>query len=165
MAMPEIEKITPTLDDFLSRLLRTAGLSLKFRIRPAPEDARDSEAPEMTVAFSGADTDILLMRGGELLDALEDLTMRVLRLPITDRGRITFDCLDYRALRVGELRLTAETAAEKVLSSGAPFTLNPMNSRERRIIHLALKENTAVRTESEGFGPYRKVVILPVQKK
>jgi spoIIIJ-associated protein len=53
------------------------------------------------------------------------------------------------------------TAAEKVKRTGAPFRFNPMNSRERRVIHIALRNETAVRSESFGSGPARQVVLYP----
>ncbi len=165
MPVLEIDKVTPQIQEFLKRLLELAGLHLKFQIRASAESAADSESPDVMVEFSGEDTDLLLQHGGELLEALEELAVRILRLPPTERGKIAFDCRDYKMLRMEELRLTAETAAEKALKSGAPFSLNPMNSRDRRIIHLALKDNPAVRTESQGGGPYRKVVIFPAEKK
>ena len=165
MPLLDMETMRPPLEDFLTRLLASSRLDLKFRIQAKPENSAPMEAPDVTGEFSGSDAGLLLMRGAELLEALEDLAVRVLRLPPTERDRIAFDCLDYRALRLGELQLTAETAAETVRSSGEPFSLNPMSSRERRIIHLSLKENPAVRTESQGFGPYRKVVIFPAEKK
>lgn len=165
MPVLEIEKVTPQIQEFLTRLLTSAGFHLKFQIRASTETAAGSDAPEIVVEFSGEDTDLLLQHSGELLDAIEEVAVRVLRLPVTERGRIAFDCQDYKMLRVEELRLVAEAAAEKVLKSSAPFSLNPMNSRDRRIIHLALKDNTAVRTESQGGGPYRKVVIFPAEKK
>ena len=64
-------------------------------------------------------------------------------------------------LRIEELRLSAAAAAEKVKRTGVPFRFNPMNSRERRILHLALRDETDVRSESAGFGSYRQVVIYP----
>jgi spoIIIJ-associated protein len=64
-------------------------------------------------------------------------------------------------LRIEELRLSAMAAAEKVKSTGMPFKFNPMNSRERRVIHLALRSETDLRSESMGFGGYRQVVIYP----
>jgi spoIIIJ-associated protein len=62
-----------------------------------------------------------------------------------------------------ELRLMAQVAAERVIDTGDPFTLNPMNPRERRIVHLALRDRPEVRTQSEGMGPERKVVIFPAK--
>jgi spoIIIJ-associated protein len=64
-------------------------------------------------------------------------------------------------LRIEELRMSALTAADRVKRTGAPFRFNPMNSRERRIIHLALRNEPAVRSESAGMGPGRHVVIYP----
>ena len=163
MPVMEIEKIAHQLQDFLTQLLALARLNLKFQIRTNPDNS--AESPEITVDFSGEDSDILLQHGGELLEALEEVALRFLRIPVEERGKIVFDCHDYKMLRVDELRLTAEAAAEKVIRSGAPFNLSPMNSRDRRIIHLALKDNPAVRTESQGTGSYRKVVIMPADSK
>jgi spoIIIJ-associated protein len=76
-------------------------------------------------------------------------------------GKITFDCHDWRGSRAEELKLMAEVAAQRVVETGDSFTLNPMSPRERRIIHLALREQPQVRTVSEGLGTERKVVIHP----
>jgi spoIIIJ-associated protein len=167
----DFEKSKTQLQEFLTRLLKAARIDLRFEIRPgaggssAGHESGEEHAPELTVDFSGADTDILLAKGGELLEALEDLSGRFLRLPSEERGRISFDSRDFKMLRVEELKLFAQTAAEKVVKSGAPFALSPMNSRDRRVVHLALKDTPAVRTESEGGGPYRKVVVFPAEKK
>jgi spoIIIJ-associated protein len=162
--MPDFEHLTPRLEEFLKQLLAAAKFDLRFKVRRVDPDPNDPESPEIMVDFSGGDTDILLARGGELLEALEDVAIRVLRLETAERGKVCFDSNEYRSMRAYELRLTAETAAERALSSGAPFALSPMNSRDRRIIHLALKDNPAVRTESDGFGSQRKIVIFPVAK-
>ena len=100
--------------------------------------------------FTGPDVDLLLANRAELLLALEHVTMEMLRMPSEDHSRISFDANDYRLLRIEELRLSAVTAAEKVKRTGVPFRFNPMNSRERRVIHLALRNETAVRSESAG---------------
>jgi spoIIIJ-associated protein len=85
----------------------------------------------------------------------------MLHAPSEDHSRISFDANDYRLLRIEELRMSAMTAAEKVKRTGTPFRFNPMNSRERRVIHLALRTETAVRSESLGAGPQRQVVVYP----
>ncbi len=113
----------------------------------------DFETPDVVVKFSGPDVDLLLANRAELLLALEHVTMEMLRMPSEDHSRISFDANDYRLLRIEELRLSAMTAAEKVKRTGVPFRFNPMNSRERRVIHLALRNETAVRSESVGRGP------------
>ena len=100
-----------------------------------------------------------------MLEALEHVAVKFLRLSAEERTQVSLDCLDYKSLRSDELRLTAVTAAERVVHTGQPFALNPMNSRERRIVHLALRDHPTVRTESQGGGPFRKVVIFPAEKK
>ncbi len=72
-----------------------------------------------------------------------------------------FDANDYRMLRMEELRLSASAAADKVRRTGVPFSFNPMTSRERRIIHLALRDEAGVRSESSGVGGHRQVVVYP----
>jgi spoIIIJ-associated protein len=74
---------------------------------------------------------------------------------------VRFDANDYRILRIEELRLSAVTAAEKVKRTRAPFHFNPMSSRERRIIHLSLRHEEGIRSESTGTGPLRQVVVMP----
>src|SRR6266545_915078 len=115
----------------------------------------DFETPEVVVKFSGKDVDLLLGNRAEVLLALEHLTMEALRMPSEDHSRLSFDANDYRLLRIEELRLSALAAAEKVKSTGVPFRFNPMNSRERRVIHLALRNETTLRSESGGQGPTR----------
>jgi len=87
--------------------------------------------------------------------------MEMLRMPPEHHSKLCFDANDYRVLRIEELRLSALTAAEKVKKTGVPFKFSPMNSRERRILHLALRSETEVRSESSGVGPNRQVVIYP----
>jgi spoIIIJ-associated protein len=82
-------------------------------------------------------------------------------MPSEDHSRLCFDANDYRLLRIEELRLSAAAAAEKVKRTGMPFRFNPMNSRERRVIHLALRNESEVRSESSGSGGFRQVVVYP----
>ncbi len=164
MAALDLGKVKPQVEQLLGPLLQQAGFNLQFQMQAGTERYRDLGSPELVVDFSGPDIDLLLERGGELLEALEQIVTKSLRLPLTEQGKIVFDCREFRILRLDELRLMAETAAERVAHGRMPLPLNPMSSRDRRIVHLALKENPAVRTESDGGGPYRKVVIHPVEK-
>ncbi len=125
----------------------------------------DFENPDLMVRFSGPDVDLLLGNKAELLLALEQLTMEALAMPSEEHSRVCFDANDYRVLRIEELRMLALTAAEQVTKTKAPFHFTPMNSRERRILHLSLRGQTAVRSESVGMGPIRQVVIVPIDLK
>src|SRR5207244_13038082 len=75
--------------------------------------------------------------------------------------KINVDCLGHRKARLEALRLAARVAADRVRQSGAPYQFAPMSSRERRIVHLALRDEQDLRTESDGEGLRRSVVLYP----
>jgi spoIIIJ-associated protein len=153
------------LHEFLENMLRVGGLELRVTVSAAEPSAGAEEGEaEVFADLDGRDKEILLARGGEVLKALEHLAFRALRLEPAFHEKIHLDCAGYRALRFEELRMTARVAAERVQSSRQPFQLNPMSSRERRIVHLALKDFPGVRTESVGTGEERQVVIHPAKK-
>jgi len=156
-----VSLMRPRIDQFLRPLLRQAGFKLDYEIAEGESVNPDFENPEVVVRFSGNDVDLLLANKAELLLALEYLTMEALQIPSEDHSRLSFDAQDYRALRIEELRLSAVAAADKVKRTGVPFKFNPMNSRERRVIHLALRNESEVRSESTGHGGFRQVVIYP----
>jgi spoIIIJ-associated protein len=162
--MPEtdwtLDEMGSRIDGFLGPVIDAAGFDLGYEI----SEGRGAGAfiqPDITVAFTGRDTELLLAYKAELLLALEHLTLEALKIPHDDRYRLIFDANDYRLLRIEELRMSAEVAAEKVTRSGMPFHFSPMTSRERRVLHLALRDNHEVRTESEGTAPHRHTVIYP----
>ena len=154
------------LQHFLENMVRVSGLELKVTVRVvATEKESSGGGAEVLADLDGKDKEILLERGAEVLKAFEHLAFRALRLEPAYHEKIHIDCGGYRAMRFEELRLTARVAAERVETSRQPFKLNPMSSRERRIVHLALKDMTGVRTESVGVGEERQVVIHPADGK
>ena len=158
-----IEKYVHQMTALLELIIRLGRLNLAVNTRRAAANSAEPGAPEWVVEFSGADSDLLLEAKAELLDALAYIAIRAVRLDETLRNKILFDCHDYRKLRAEELRLTAQLAAERVIESGEPFILNPMNAADRRTVHLVLKDQPLVRTESQGMGSDRQVVILPAR--
>ena len=149
------------MDEFLRLVLGDAGIKVQYEIRDVDPSEDDFETPDVMVKFTGPNVDLMLSNRAELLLALEHITMEKLRLPSEDHSRLSFDANDYRLLRIEELRISAAAAADKVKRTGVPFRFNPMNSRERRVIHLALRNESAVRSESAGSGPGRQVVVYP----
>jgi spoIIIJ-associated protein len=155
-----------SLRKFLEEIVRVSGLDLKVKVQSVDTLAADaSGGAEVIADLDGRDKEILLERNGEVLKAFEHLAFRALRLEPTYHEKIHLDSGGYRALRFEELRMTARVAAERVQSSHQPFRLNPMSSRERRIVHLALKDMPGIRTESIGMGEERQVVIHPAKAK
>lgn len=160
-----VEGTGPKIEAFLSKIIKASGLELTWRIEPGEHAFEDFETPSIIVQFGGRDVDLLLENKAELLLALEQITTEMLRMASDEHSMLCFDANDHRALRIEELRLSALTAAEKVKKTRVPFHFSPMNSRERRIIHLALRNETAVRSESVGMAPHRQVVIVPADCK
>jgi spoIIIJ-associated protein len=152
----DIERAAAELRRFLDMAVREMGLALEVEIT-----STSGNEAEVAVIFGGADQDLLLEKNAELLLALEHLAHRWLRLDPRLHDRVRFDCGDYRATRLAELKLSARVAAQRVRETGQPFQFNPMSSRERRIVHLELSGAAGVRTESEGSGDRRQLVIYP----
>jgi spoIIIJ-associated protein len=151
------------VNDLLKTILAQGGFKLKYRITvnpPQPEDAEWSQ-PDISVDFAGPHSALLMERNGELLNSFEHLTLKALRLENEEHDRLSFDCGNSKAVRREELRMAAEVAAEKVRKSGMPFHFAPMNSRERRLLHMVLGKTEDLRTESEGEGSRRCVVLYP----
>lgn len=163
MPIPDKVAAAKKINELLGGIVTLGGLRLKYRITvdpPLPED-RDWERPEILVDLSGPDSALLLERGGELLRAIELLAIEMLRLPGNEHEKVCFDCMNHRAMRLQELRGAAAVAADKVRQTGVPYQFAPMSSRERRMVHLALRDNADLRTESEGEGPRRCLVVYP----
>ncbi len=167
MPIPDKLAAAKKINEFLQSVVTHGGLRLKYRITVDPPVAenRDWEKPEILVDFAGPDSVLLLDRGGELLRALELLALEMLHLPSGEHEKISFDCQNQRSLRLEELRMAAAVAAEKVRKTGTPYHFAPMSSRERRIVHLALRDYADLRTESDGEGLGRCVVLYPADYK
>ena len=163
MPIPDKMAAAKKIDELLRGVVTHGGLHLKYRITvdpPLPEQ-RDWERHEILVELSGPDSPLLLERGGELLRGLELLALEMLRLPGNEHEKICFDCMNQRAMRLEELRLAADVAAERVRKTGMPYEFAPMSSRERRIVHLALRDQADLHTESQGEGGRRCLVVYP----
>ena len=158
------EAIGGELRRFLDVTLSAARLELKYRIDwRDPAGGAQMERPEVVVAFDGRDSDLLLERSAELLKALEHVAVRWLKLDRQFHDRVRFDCGNYLANRLAELTLSAQVAAQRVRETRQPFRFNPMTARERRVIHLTLKDQQGVHSSSEGAGEQRRVVVFPAE--
>jgi spoIIIJ-associated protein len=121
----------------------------------------DDEGVKLNI--EGADVEALLTDNARLLYALNHLVNQIFYRRSRDGCNFLIDCGNYRLLRGAELELMADKAAEKVRYSGRKVSLQPMPSGERRIIHLRLAGQQGVRTESEGAGRRRRVLIVPAR--
>ena len=157
-----IDSTGPRIEEFLEPTLDNMDFDVSYEILEGTHTHPDIEDPDLVVKFAGPDVDLMLANKAEVLLALEFLTMEALRIPPDHHSLLCFDANDYRLLRIEELRMSAVTAAERVKKTRQPFHFSPMSSRERRIIHLSLRNETDIRSESTGTGPFRQVVVLPI---
>ena len=151
------------IDSLLKNIIATGGFKLKYRITVNPPmlPGQEDVTPEILVELAGPESGLVLERNGELLRALEVIAHESLRTHSEEHDKIAFDCKGYRAARQQELKLAAEVAAERVLRTGVPYSFAPMSSRERRLVHLAFRDHQTLKTQSEGEGGRRYVVLYP----
>jgi len=121
-------------------------------------------ADEITLEVHGGNAALLIGKHGKTLDALQYLVQRIVQKQGGTRIRVTVDVEGYRSRRKDSLSRLALRLSEKVKQTGKPATIKPMNAYDRRIVHLALKKENKVRTQSKGNGTFRKVVIYPQKK-
>jgi spoIIIJ-associated protein len=165
MPIDDLQQAAQKIAGFLATLNKLGGLRLKYRIS-APEAAPDAEekAPALCVELGGPDVALVTQHNGELLLALETIAAQMLRLDQREGDLISFDADNFKALRAQELRMTAETAADKVIRTGIPYAFPPTNSRERRLMHMAFRDIEGVETASNGEGPDRFLAVYPEGK-
>ncbi len=103
----------------------------------------------------------LIGRKGERLSALQHLVNLMLSKKMGDWTRVLVDVEDYRGRRERQLRDLALRAAEHVAETGKMLQLEAMPALERRWVHIALRDNPDVATQSIGEEPNRRIVVLP----
>ena len=120
----------------------------------------DRESLEIEIRGDGSG--ILIGRHGQTLDALEYLLNRIVARRIKDAMPILLDTESYRARRREQLHRMALSMGERAKRDHAAVKLDPMPPRDRRIVHLALKDDPMITTRSVGEGFLRTVEIVPV---
>jgi spoIIIJ-associated protein len=127
-------------------------------------EVREGETSRLNVVGDGADREALgslIGRKGERLSALQHLVNLMLSRRTGQWTRVLVDVEDYRGRRERQLVDLASRAADRVAETGKMLQLEPMPALERRWIHLALRDNANVATQSIGEEPNRRVVVLP----
>jgi spoIIIJ-associated protein len=163
MPIDDLQQAAQKIAGFLSSLNRLGGMRLKYRIS-AGEGSQHEDGlttPQLLVELAGPDVPLVVQHNGELLRALETIAAQILRLDQREQDLISFDADNFKALQAEQLRLTAETVAEKVRRSGVPYAFAPTNSRERRQMHMAFRGIEGVETASSGEGPDRFLAVYP----
>ncbi len=129
------------------------------------EVARDDDPELLELNIKGDGSGLLIGRHGQTLDALEYLVNRILARRIKDAAPISIDTESYRARRRGQLHRMALSKGEEAKREHQAVTLDPMPPRDRRIIHLALKDDPLLTTRSAGDGFLRSIQIVPTDER
>ena len=124
----------------------------------------DTDADRLTLSIEGGNAGILIGRKGQTLDAMQFLTDKIINRRSEARVRVKVDIEGYMETRKANLKHLAYKMADKAKKTGRPATINQMSAQDRRIVHLALKDDNKVRTQSMGDGYYRRLVIFPKKK-
>ena len=146
--------------EFVRKLVKSMQMDADVTL--APDDGEGSE-DEIRLEIEGPDAGRIIGKRGAVLEAIQYLTSRVAHRPGEPRKHVAVDAEGYRARHEDQLAEMALKLGERVAAEGKIITFDPMNARDRRIVHMALKELTSVRTESSGEGADRRVQIIPVK--
>jgi spoIIIJ-associated protein len=122
---------------------------------------KDEQRPTLWVSLQGKDASSLVGRRGRTLDSIQYLMRALVRNRVSGNFNLVVDADGYRRRRYRSLRRLAHRMAEKAVETGQSVRLRPMPARERRIIHVALREDQRVRTQSSGSGRSRAVTVYP----
>lgn len=147
-----------TVEELLQKMKVHATVSAEF----ANKDEKTGIQPVM-INISGQDLSILIGKNAETLNALQYITRLIVSKELGKAIHLIIDVEGYRLRREQQLQKIAERMAAQVVETGRSLALEPMPANERRIVHLALRDNPNVYTESTGEGHHRKVVIYPKQ--
>ena len=152
-AQPKVDngEILASSEMFLTNLFEKMGLEISF------ESSLDDDL--ISFRLSGHDSELVLANNARFLYAVNHLLNQIYYRKSLTGCNFWVDCNGYRRDRDGELRLLAGHAAKQVRLTGREFVLQSLPAAERRIIHLSLADEPGVRTESEGTGPNRRVII------
>jgi spoIIIJ-associated protein len=110
------------------------------------------------------DGGILIGKHGRTLEALQIIISRMVNKQIKKPVRVILDVADYKKRRADSLKKMAGRLGENVKKTGKEVAIGPFNAHDRRIIHIALKEDLSLKTESLGEGEWKKIKIIPTRQ-
>lgn len=126
-----------------------------------------SEVKDQRIIFKieGGNSGLLIGKRGQTLEAMQYLAEKIVNKQNEQRVRVLVDVEGYLKTRKSNLQKMATKMAEKAKRTNKPVTIGQMNAYDRRTVHMHLKSNNAVRTQSVGEGYYRKLVIFPKKRR
>ncbi len=150
----DLDKVADAAVETLKRILDAFGIAAEI-------EEYEGDEREIILDIVGGDVAVLIGRHGRSLEALQVLVSAITNKRLGFRYPVIVDVEGYRHRRRQKLEEMAGRTADRVARQGTPIRLRPMNAYERRIIHVALRNDRRVSTSSEGEDPFRAVVVMP----
>jgi spoIIIJ-associated protein len=141
------------------------ALLSRMDIEGGVKDLKESETKVYVELESKTSSGLLIGKKGKTLEALQFMINLMINNSTGSEKKIILDIESYRDKREKALKKMSRDIAFKVIKTGRPMILEPMNPFERRLIHLTLQNDKRVTTKSEGQGIYRKIKISPANRK
>ncbi len=158
----EQDALIDLAESTISKLIHMMGLEAQVSAHYGDMDRPDRRY--INVDVRGEDLSVLIGRRSETLNAFQYVASLMIGKESQQFVQLLVDVEGFRARREKQLVQMAQRMADQVTKNGRRQTLEPMPSAERRIIHIALRDHPAVKTESTGDDPHRKVVIIPKEE-
>lgn len=154
-------------DEMLDTIADTAIAALQdilqyFNVGEVTIDEYEGDEGELILDISGKDMAVLIGRHGKTLDALQFIVSMITVRTIGFRYPVIVDVEGYKNRQRQKLESIAHSSANRAASQHRKVGLRPMTPYERRIIHIALRDDDRVETVSEGEDPSRHVVVVPL---
>ena len=143
--------------EVINNLISNMGVNVICNLRQS--DSEDIGGPVFEI--EGEDSGLLIGRKGETLRSLQFLVRYLVSKKTGQRANLSLDVEGYDERRRQSLSNLANRVSQRVVKTGRSIELEPMNARERRVVHMALSDRDDVFTESSGSGEDRRVVISP----
>ena len=157
---PENDQVLSVARETVTELLQKMKINAEVTAYYGEAEDDRSRVP-VHVDIHGHDLSILIGRKAETLNALQFISKLIVSKELEQAIPLLVDVEGYRKRRERQLRQLAKRVSEQVTETGRSQALEPMPPNERRLIHIELRSNPDVNTESTGEGNRRKVVIYP----
>jgi len=150
----ELDRVADQAVAVINDILGMLGLTASI-------EEYEGDDSEIILDIVGDDLGVLIGRHGRTLDSLQILVSAIAHRRLDLRYPTVVDVSGYRHRRRLKVEEMAKRAADRAARGGRPVPMRPMTSFERKVVHVALRNDRRVRTESEGAEPYRQVVVHP----
>jgi len=148
-----------------ARIGREALGKIAAGITPGTSVRTRDEGRRIDYQIEGGKAGVLIGKRGQTLEAIQYLVEKVVNRNSRERVRISIDVGGYLAKKRQNLENLAEKTARKAKKNGKPATIGQLNAHDRRIVHLALKDDIEVLTKSVGHGYLRKLIVMPQKRR